>query len=473
MHNAVSSFDFPAGSPRVSRRVSFWSLERFAAGGFAVLTAGLILVKPGLVHYEFPLVSLLTGAFLYRRKPAAYVSFTLWLYFLSPLIRRIVDFRSSWMDPSPILLAPLLTTCITAWFLLTNLNRSWFRRSSWPYGLALLAIAAGVLCGVAVNPSKKDVFAACLNWVAPICFGYYMAAFPFDRQEVKKAITQTFIAGILVMGLYGLYQFAQAPAWDCNWLDMLTGGDISVSALGRPEPFGLRIWSTMNSPGPFTTALTVGLLLVFVETRKIRIPAAVAGAASFLLSLVRSGWLGWVTGLFAILASNKKYLRRVLVSVGLCFLFLLPLLFYEPVADAVQARLGTFQSMGSDESANERMNGYSNLAEDIVKSPFGYGLTNKDKLDGYVVDSTLLRLPLQLGWAGCLFYVAAIAQLLRSMFPLSKELNFAIVARAIVLSVLVRAPLGQVLTSFDGLILWMFCGLAIAEAKRFVPKAVI
>ena len=173
------------------------------------------------------------------------------------------------------------------------------------------------------------------------------------------------------------------------------------------------------------------------------------------------------------MASSRKYFRLVLVSIGLCFLLLLPILFYEPVADAVQARLGTFQSMGSDESANERLNGYSNLAEDIVKNPFGYGLTNKDKLDGYVVDSTLLRLPLQLGWAGCLFYVLAIALLLRPLFPLSKELNFAIVARAIVFSVLVRAPLGQVLTSFDGLILWMFCGLAIAEAENFAPKVAI
>ena len=246
MHNAVSSFDFPVNGPRVSQTAIFWSLERLAAGGFAVLTAGLVLIKPGVVHYEFPVLSLFAGAILYRRKPAAYVSFTIWLYFLSPLIRRIVDFRSSWVDPSPILLAPLLTTCITAWFLLTSLNRSWFRRSSWPYGLALVGIAAGALCGVVVNPNKKDVLASCLNWVAPICFGYYMAAFPFNRHQLKRAVTRTFIGGILVMGLYGLYQFAQAPAWDCNWLDMVTGGDISVSALGRPEPFGLRIWSTMD-----------------------------------------------------------------------------------------------------------------------------------------------------------------------------------------------------------------------------------
>ena len=83
-----------------------------------------------------------------------------------------------------------------------------------------------------------------------------------------------------------------------------------------------------------------------------------------------------------------------------------------------------------------------------------------------MLDSTLLRLPLQLGWLGSLSYVAAIGFLIRGMFPLPRELSFAVVARAIAISVLVRAPFGQVLVSVDGLVLWMFCGLAVSDSMK-------
>jgi hypothetical protein len=466
MSTTFSTFGNAFDSPqRVETR--FLTSERLVVAGSGLLTAGLIAIKPGVVHYEFPAIALVVGAYLYRKNPVSYVSFTLWLYFLSPLIRRVVDFRSSWMNPSPILLAPLLVTSLTGWFLLTNLNRSWFRKDIWPFALALLGITLGLLCGLYLNAEKKDVIAAYLNWLAPICFGYFILRFPLDREQLKKTVTRTFVSAAFLMGIYGIYQFVQAPGWDCNWLDLMSNGDIGISVMGRPEPFGLRVWSTMNSPGPFSTALTAALLLVFVDTRKLRIPAALAGFASFLLTLVRSGWLGWVAGLFAVLASSRKYIVRVLLSLVVGAVLLLPALYYEPVADTLQSRLQSFQSIGNDESANERATEYVKLTEEIFKNPFGTGLTNKDKLDGYVLDSTLLRLPLQLGWVGCLFYCAAIGLLVRRMFPLPAELQFSVVARAIAISVLVRAPFGQVLVSVDGLILWMFVGFAVTEAEEF------
>ena len=466
MDHTISSFDFPTSPPRFAVQALRHQTECLVIAGIVFVTAALIAVKPGLVHYEFPAITVLVGIFFYRRNPAMYVAFTLWLYFLSPLIRRIVDFRSSWMDPNPILLAPLLTAFISGWFLFTSLNRFWFEKNARPYLLAVLAIGAGAICGLLINPSKKDVFASCLNWLSPVCFGYYIAQFPFKRGETKEIVTRTFVVGILVMGAYGIYQFLQAPAWDCNWLDLMNGGNLAISVMGQPAPFEIRVWSTMNSPGPFSTALTAGLLLMFVDRSKLRIPAALGGAITFLLSLVRSGWLGCAGGLCALAFSSRKYISRILLAVIFCGLLLSPVLLYEPIADAVQERIQTLQSVGDDESANERAAGYRHLSTEIFKNPFGFGLTNSDRLGGYVLDSTLLRLPLQLGWIGCLLYIAALGLLVREMFPLPRKLDFPVVARAIALSVLLRAPFGQVLVSFDGLVLWMFCGLAIAEARQ-------
>ncbi len=466
MSTVASPLSNPFDSSQ-GERSSCFSLEHLAVAGMILFTAGLFLVKPNVVHYEFPILALVVGAFLYRRNPASYVSFTLALYFVSPFVRRVVDYRSSWMDPNPVLLAPLLVTSLTGWFLLTSINKTWFRRDTWPFALALLGITSGLLCGLFVSRDKKDVLAACLNWVAPVCFGFYVARYPLDRPNLEGAVTRTFVTAALLMGMYGIYQFVQAPAWDCNWLELMTGGDISVSVMGRPEPFSLRVWSTMNSPGPFSTALTAALLLVFVDTRKRRVPAAVAGYVSLLLSLVRSGWLGWAAGLCAVVAWSKRSVFRILLTLGVGSLVLMLSAFlYQPFADAVQVRLQSLQSIGDDESANERASGYAHLAEEAVKNPFGFGLTNKDRLKGYILDSTLLRLPLQLGWAGCLLYVAGLGSLVRRMFPLPRELGFSVVARAIAISVLIRAPFGQVLVNIDGVILWMFVGLVVVEAER-------
>ena len=335
-----------------------WSVEWLAVIAATVASVGLIAIKPDLVHYEFPVVALLAGAFLYRRNPVMYVSFTLWLYFLSPFVRRIVDYRSSWMNPNPILLAPLLATCLTLPYLLKGINEAWFRGGTWPFTLSLAGITLGLFSGLFVNKDLNDVLAAYLNWLAPICFGYYVMCFPSDRDDLKRNLIRTFVAAALLMGIYGIYQFVQAPVWDSNWLDLMTDGDIAVSVMGRPEPFGLRVWSTMNSPGPFSTVMTAALLLVFVDPRRLRIPAAVAGYASFLLSLVRSGWLGWAAGLIAVLTSSRKYIFRVLLTLGVGLLLFLPALLFEPIADVVQTRLQTFQSIGDDESANERADEY-------------------------------------------------------------------------------------------------------------------
>jgi hypothetical protein len=447
-------------------RTPLLTLERLAVVGMVVVTAGLLVTKPASVRYAFPVTAVAVGAFLYLRASVRYVSFTLWLYFLSPFIRRVSESRSSWMTQSPILLAPLLVTLLTGPVLLRRINRSWFSKDTWPFEFALIGIGLGALCGLLISKDKKDVLAACINWVAPICFGHYMTCYPLDRAVLKRVVIRTFVTGILVMGVYGIYQFIKAPAWDCDWLDFMTNGDMAVSVMGRPEPFGIRVWSTMNSPGPFSTAATAALLLVFVDKRLIRVPAALSGFVALLLSLVRSGWLGWGVGLLSILASCKKYISRVLLTLGAGLLLLLPALQYKPFADAVETRLQTLQTIGSDESANARASEYESLEDEMVRSPFGLGLTNKDRLKGYVLDSTLLRLPLQLGWLGCLFYVAGLGLLVRGMFPLRRELDFGVIARAIAISALVRAPFGQILVNFDGLILWMFCGLAVAEASQ-------
>ena len=75
--------------------------------GFFLLTGGLIVAGGSpLVRYGYPAGSVILAFWLFRKAPVTYLSFVWWLSFLSPFIRRVVDYESGWHDPSPVLLAP-------------------------------------------------------------------------------------------------------------------------------------------------------------------------------------------------------------------------------------------------------------------------------------------------------------------------------------------------------------------------------
>src|ERR1700760_564516 len=84
------------------------------AGGISLLlVAGLFAAGKGpLLRVAIPAGAALVGLSLYLRRPVAYVQFTLWTWFLTPLVRRIVDFRIGYADQNLVLLAPFLVASI-------------------------------------------------------------------------------------------------------------------------------------------------------------------------------------------------------------------------------------------------------------------------------------------------------------------------------------------------------------------------
>ena len=58
--------------------------------------------------------------YLYRRNVADYVSLVCWLWFLSPVLRRIVDYRAAWIPSTAMLLAPPLAIFAPAVWLIVD-----------------------------------------------------------------------------------------------------------------------------------------------------------------------------------------------------------------------------------------------------------------------------------------------------------------------------------------------------------------
>ena len=197
-----------------------------------------------LLRIAFPGVATLVGLVIYLKNAPWYVIYTLSLWFLSPLVRRIVDWHFGFAEPNFVLLAPLLVSGIG---LLTLLRAP--RSIPTPFVLCASGILYAVALDILRRPSPETVYGMA-NWLCPMMFGLHLYLNSDSYEHLRSIITKTFLVAVPILGLYGIYQFIAPPVWDTNWLTNVSLTDLNPS-FGQPEPFQIRVWSTMNTPGPF------------------------------------------------------------------------------------------------------------------------------------------------------------------------------------------------------------------------------
>ncbi len=226
----------------------------------------------------------------------------------------------------------------------------------------------------------------------------------------------------------------------------------------------VRVWSTINAPGPFANTMMVGLLLLFGVRSPLKLPAAVAGYVSFLLSAVRSAWLGWVVGLFWILkGATSRVMVRIVLSLVLLLVCMLPVVTQPHLATLIGARLETFTDLGHDTSFGARAKMYRLLTGDALSDPFGQGLNNLEVAHGMAIDSGVLTLIFSMGWLGSALFCAGMLSLfLQKGRSLEKSDEFLNVARAAMIAVLAQSVGGNVFVSISGVLLWMLAGMYLA-----------
>lgn len=430
----------------------------------------LLVHAGGILRLIYPAGAFLVGAFLYLRYPVLYVGFAWWVAFLSPFVRRMVDYQSGWVDPSPVLLAPFLVMMMTALTFVKNLPQS-YRRGGLPLILAILSVVYGLLVGLIQQPPIA-VIVALLNWLAPILFGFHLfvhwRSYPLYRQNFQRV----FVWGVLVSGAYGVYQYLVAPAWDRFWLV-----NTKLLAFGTPEPMGMRVFSTMNSPGPFATVMMAGLILLFSGHSAIRFPAVAVGYLSFLLSMVRSAWLGWVVSVLMFIPSLKAKLQmRLVVTILVMSVCVIPVVNLEPFSSAISTRLQSFSNAQDDVSYNDRMSGYNEILGQAFSEVAGKGIGFVVKSDSLGSnDSGILSIFFSLGWFGAIPYFGGIILMFLSLFRSAEGRSdaFMSAARAISLGVFAQIGLGAATQALSGVVMWAFAGIALAAQKYYAQQRAI
>jgi len=444
---------------------------------FLILLFGLttlLLVAIGgiggkILSLAFPLGSFAIGWFLYFRYPVLYVGFVWWIIFLTPLVRRLADFRiGSFTDSSPILLAPSLVILVSLHTMYFNLPKA-REQGSAPFALALASCTYAYAVG-AINPETTFIKAtvAFLGWLTPILFGYYLYVNWHRYAEYSRVIKKVFLWACLLVGLYGIYQYVVAPEWDRIWL---VGSGMDSSS-GSPVPFGMSVWSTLNSRGPFADMISTCLLILFSCKGVLVIPAAGAGILSILLSAVRTGWLGYIAGLLFFSSSLKpKQLMRLILVLAVLIAVVIPLSTMEPFSTTITRRFSSLENIQDDNSAQIRQGIYKQFFESGMYNFIGDGLGVNE-----TVDAGILSLVLDLGWIGSLPYTAALLLCGTMIFKnLGKYPNdlFMKTCSAVLIKSIAFFLAARVTAGVHGIIIWSFIGIGLAGQRYWNHQQIV
>lgn len=439
---------------------------------FAALSATLVVVgRAELIEWLYPAAALAGALALYRSAPGTFLAYTWLIVFFTPEVRRVVDWLTGWSATSPIMLAPILVPGVAMLALLRHAHLLRLRAYA-PFGLALLGIGYGYLVGVAkvgVAAASFDV----LNWAVPVGFGFYTVLHWRRYAEQRDALVRAFAWGLVLMGVYAVVQFVLAPPWDGYWMENAT-----MSSIGTPEPFQIRVFSTMNSPGPFGSTVAAGLLLLMGARGRggLRWAAIALGSAGLLLSMVRTAWLSLILGVvvLVLLAPRGQRGRMLGALVGLGVVAALATAVL-PSGDVMVERMGSMGNLQEDHSFQARLNFWGVVSQSFT-DPVGGGMGSAGvaaKLtagDTFDFDNGIANVPFVLGWPGGIAFTLGVMLLtLRACRTLLAARArgaepFPVAALAVALSILAMMVSSNMLLGMTGMLFWSGLGLVLAWA---------
>ena len=427
----------------------------------ATLLGGYLAFGVEALTLTVPIAACAVGVACFTASGPLYVEYMVWAWFLAPFLRRVVDYSQGAYTPSSLIIAaPVLVGAISALPLLGDLVRGRVAMSS-PFVLPLLALVSAFGVGALRNGATAAGLDL-LSWGVPVVVGYHVASNWEQFPEYRRRVQRAFLWGGGLLGAYGVWQFLYLPPWDAMWMS-----EAGMNSIGRAEPLMVRVFGTLNAPGPYATALMASLVLGTAGRKNLLAGPALVG---LLLSLVRGAWGGFALAVawIAVQAPARERVR-LLAVVAVVATAIAPLLLLEPVAARIDGRMDTLSELGDDRSAQVRTQIYTTEGpRRILAAPLGEGLgaigtaARVSGAEESVFDSGLLGVPLVLGIPGVLLYYAGLARLAVAGVGRRQSSRFLRAASGVVLAVLAMLVFVNQLTDFSGMLLWMCIGLIVA-----------
>ena len=438
-------------------------------GIFSLLLSLLITAGAGLFAALFFLGgSVFLGGYLYFKYPHLYIGLVWWLWFIGPLIRRLIDFRRGSLTPGHFMLTPSLVALISVITFVKYLPL-FYKKQALPFLFCAGSIAYGFIIGVAHrNPLNSNIYGT-LQILGPLFFGYHIFTTSYNYPLYRKTILRVFLWGVIVMGIYGIAQRLLLPNWDQFYL--LNIEKEHQVAEGIESTFGL--FSTTEGRQQFAGFMVAGLILILCQKGQ---PLGFIGSAfgylTFLLSRARAGWLSWCVSLVLFIPSLKPKLQvRIISLVCLSGILVIPLTTMEPFSTFINDRVGSLSDIEGDNSLYTRRLAYNVLfakaITEFVGKGIGFNLANYAQISTY--DGAILPMFFWLGWLGVFFFSCGIAMLIFKLLTarISRTDSFANASRAIAMGIFAQIGFNLIFIASLALVFWGFLGMALAANSYY------
>ncbi len=431
-------------------------------GNYGLIIAGVFLLSflmaggliGGAVRPLFIIGCIGVGVLSWRQGIAAHFQAILVLFSFTPLVRRTVDLGVGYDELGLMLTGPLLALMVPA----ISLREVLVKREPLAGRLDPLIIVGACVIYAAVLSflqwKVNDAASGLLKWLAPVLYAAVISL-RADRAEILEAAASAFMFILPLTGLYGMLQYVDPQAWDRYWMEFAP-----ILSIGQPVPYGVRVFSTMNSPASFASFTVVGLLLIaFLRSGFITLLLAMPSILALLLSLYRTAWLAMAIALaFCMLFSQtraKAQLILVALALGGAVALVTP-----PFSDVIGDRLATLGQGSQDGSFQERLDQYLTLWLLPDSSVIGNGFTTTDvgSAGQMPIDGMIIACWMMMGIIGGILCLCglfwAISRALRQ--ALIERSRHAVMIGALASGSMLQIPLANICSAEAGFLFWSF-----------------
>jgi O-antigen ligase len=396
---------------RAARAQAILAVSYFALlGVVAALTHAPVVAKP------LYLAAAVAAAFITRRvSPWLYFTGMLWFWLGSSLARRLMEWHAGFDTAKLVLMAPLLM----ALPIFADVLRApgLLRRRGIGTPLVLLAC---VLYALFLSFCQGEIVAGLLaatDWLFPLMFMFLFLVHAGRIGELEAHLAAFLPVAVFPVAAYGIYQWAHMPDWDGQWF--VASG---LGTVAYPLTPGNRAFSTLNNAGFLAAWCGVGIILLSYFRSAFGLLAACCALMALALAQVRSIYFSTLIGIIASAFLGRGGLVRLgvlgLVAAGALYIGAEAA---DPVAtEQIVSRFTTVKDLGTDESAQARIEILESIPGLIAKNPFGTGIGAQGRgkaaetgaVDTANVDNGFLAILLAMGWLVgpiyifCLFWMA-------------------------------------------------------------------
>jgi hypothetical protein len=413
---------------------------------------------------------MLIGWLAWRQGPTVHVQATLFLFVFAPFLRRIVDLTAGYDTAGIMLVGPLAAMVPPFVDVIAAIDNRAARRHMGPLLAVFVTVIYAALLTI-FQGSWLDLARDGIKWLIPLFYGVVLMN-RADADEVLDGLADAFCIILPIVGIYGIVQYVDPQAWDRYWME-----NAPILSIGEPVPYGVRVFSTMNSPATFATYISIGLLLLWFRRRDwliqvLSIPAALA----LFLSLYRTAWVSMAAAMAFCLLFRSTRRRTIPLVVGVILATIVAATL-TPFGDVITERLATFSEGAQDSSAQERFLEYLTLWNAPMSMLVGVGFMTTDVgvAGAMAIDGMIISCWLSMGIIGgliCLFGLFwAMGAVVYAAFRDGDETI--VILGALAVYFLVQLPLSGITEGEAGFLFWTFIAIGLVPPKPLVMELVM